>query len=166
MNERKMKKTLIISLMAFLVTAFGVTQVYAAHPRGCSLGKSGYHHRGKESPQLSDKFIKKVHFLKLYQNELELSSDQLQTISDIKYNLKKDMIGKEAEVDVIKLDIYHKLYERTVDVAAINQLIDSKYSVKSQKSKALIQAFADLKNVLTDEQYDEMKEIWRNKKKH
>ena len=47
---------------------------------------------------------------------------------------------------------------------AVNELIDKKYSVKKKKAKGLVKNLADLKAVLSEAQYLQLKEIWHSSK--
>ena len=66
---------------------------------------------------------------------------------------------------MVKIDIKEKLYMDKVDVSGINALVDKKYELKKEKAKYLVKQYADLKAVLTDDQLDEMKSLWRKSSK-
>ena len=72
---------------------------------------------------------------------------------------------KEAEIEVIGVDIKAKLWEDPIDVQAINALVDKKYDLKKEKTKYLIATCAALKGILTDSQKDKVKELYKSKAK-
>jgi ribosomal protein L32E len=55
------------------------------------------------------------------------------------------------------VDLTALLYENPVNVAQANALVDQKYEIKKAKAKFLVQSFADLKQTLTQEQWDKYK---------
>ncbi len=166
MKSKKLSAAFVIAILTIFATASITPQAFADQGKSkCSL-KAGCKYssdKGREG-NLSCKVFKKAHFLKENQAEIGLSDEQVDQIIDIKFALKKDLVMKKAEIEVVKLDIKRSVYERTVDVEAVNDLIDQKYAIKSEKSKATVQALADIKNILTDDQYEAMKSIWKNKK--
>lgn len=155
MNSFK-KSTSAAFMMAVLVTCLGVSSAYAGGDKCC------YKKDGKEM-SLEQKFYKKVKFVSKHEDELALTEEQKKTIKDIKTALKKSLIEQEAKVETVKLDIHAGLYERPVNVDALNTLVDQKYEAKKAASKSLIKAFADFKNVFTDQQYETMKKLWKEK---
>ena len=110
---------------------------------------------------LDDKIYYKAKFMLMNEEELDLSDKQVDTIKDIKMATKREMVKKKAEIGLVKLDIKEKLYEDKVDPAAIDPLIDKKYDLKKAKAKYLVGQYAELKDVLTEKQKDQMKSLWR-----
>ncbi len=152
---RQIPKWMVLSLMAFSLVGMGMTPALA----------KGYGHHGKDKHDLEKKFYKKVHFLDDHQQELGLTDDQMQQVWDLKFRLKKSMIEHDARIDTAKVDIMRNLKQRNVDVEATNALVDQKYEAKAAKAKAMVQAYADLKNIVSDQQYETMKSLWREKKR-
>ena len=158
------------SAKRWIVLSFAVVFMTAGISASEGYAKSGYGHGdicykcGHEAKMdMEKKFYKKVKFLEKKQEELGLSEQQLQTIRGLKANVKKTVIENEAKADIVKVDIYSGLHERTIDVNALNELIDQKYEAKKAKAKALVQGYAELKNVLSEEQYKTMKDLWMGK---
>jgi len=166
MKALRVRKIMVMSVIAVAVGFLGVADGYANRDKG-GYSKGGMQGGGHYEMPLHAKLFMKAKFLMIHQEELGLSEQQLDAIKDIKHGFKKEMITRTAEIEVIKVDIKALLHKRVVDVEAINRLIDQKYAIKNAKSKSMVQAFADLKAVLTDAQYDQMKKIWLDmKKKH
>jgi len=101
----------------------------------------------------------------VYQDKLKLTDEQLDQIKDLKVALKKDLIRKKAEVKVIKIEIHSLMYEKEIDLAAINKLIDQKYEIKKAKSKMVVDSCVKLKKILTEEQLKKFKETILDLKK-
>jgi len=149
-----MKKYLKAAMV--LVLVFGLMQsVSFAEGRG----------KGHKRKSFKDKFFKKIHMVYVYQEELGVSDKQLDQISDLKVALKKDLIKKKADIDIIKVDARSLLYEDEIDLKAVNALIDQKYDIKKAKAKKIAESYAQLKKILSKEQLDKMKSILLEKKK-
>ena len=81
----------------------------------------------------------------------------------LKLNTKKNVIKKRAEIDVLRIEIKLKLWEDTIDKKSINKLIDKKCEIKKEKAKALVDAYAQFKNILTEGQKKTFKTIIRQR---
>lgn len=151
-----MRKMRLVVVMA-VVVAFGLmgSAAFAEH------GWKGGCQCEKEKGDLESQFSDKAHFLMKNEEELGLSEDQIKKIHDLKMNTKKDMIRRDAEIDILALDIKSALHDDTIDTQAVNALVDKKYDLKKEKTKALVAAYAALKDVLTKEQKDKMKDLWK-----
>lgn len=150
-----------IAVVVVLVMTFGLLggAAFADH---CEKG--GCQH-AKDKGGLEAKFCAKAHFLMKNQEELGLSDDQIAKINGIKLNNKKDLIKRNAEIEILALDIKSALYAETVDTKAVNALIDKKYDLKKENTKVLVGAYAALKEILTKEQKEKMKDLWKKCKK-
>jgi hypothetical protein len=154
-----MKKILIALLVSvFIVSALPVCGAFADGP-----GKGGYGMKGGDS--LEGKFCMKAGFILMNEEELGLSAQQVEGIKKLKYNTRRSLIAKNAEIDLAAVDIKEKMWQDKLDVAAISKLIDKKYELKKEKAKMLVQAIADLKGMLSDEQVKTMKSLWKKDKK-
>ena len=114
----------------------------------------------KDKP-LDKKVLKKLHMIFNHQDELGISDDQLAKIKELKIALKKDLIQKEADIDLVKVDVRSALYEDEINLAAVNKLIDQKYEAKKSKSKQVVSTLAQLKKILTKDQMDKLKNLKR-----
>ena len=126
---------------------------------GCQC-KDQHHKRG-----MKDKFLHMVRFAYLYQDEIGVSDEQMDKIKAMKLQFKKDHIQREADIGLVAADIKAGLWEDVIDTKALNELVDKKYDLKKEKAKSLIKALADLKQLLTAEQKDKLKNLMREKKK-
>lgn len=120
--------------------------------------------KGGDDESLKDKFMKKVHFILDNQAELQLTDDQIKSIKSIKYETKKAIIRQDADEELVELDIKQQLSEDTINIEAINQLIDQKHEISKMLDKKLVSSYADVKKILTPEQIAKLKEIWKKNK--
>ncbi len=142
-----MGKRFIVVAM-FLCFAFLTTQVYAEH------GNMKGGHGGFEG-----KFYKKAMLIIKNQDELGLSDEEVKKIKGLKIATKKDLIRKDAEIEVLGLDIMAAMWEDAIDLEAVNVLIDKKYELKKEKAKSIVAAYATLKTMLTKEQQKKLKSL-------
>lgn len=163
------KKVVLVGLMVLALIFCLSQEAFSAHGYagksgyGCHMGsKGGYSHKkGMES-----KFTRKAHFFLKNKEELDLTDKQVATIKNLKLSVKKDLIKRDAEIEILALDIKAKMWEDTINTTEINKLIDKKYDLKKEKAKALVAACAKLKGVLTDKQKDKLKGLCKQRKQH
>ena len=157
-------KKLFLGVLVGAILFFGVNGVKLF---ACASSASGQEFCSKQNCQqafcIEEKFFKKAHFILGNQQDLELSDEQIEKIKTLKINVKKDLIMKDASIEVSELDIQSAFMKGEIDVNAINKLIDEKYNIKKDRAKLLVKSYADLKNILTKMQKDKMKEIWLSK---
>jgi len=127
-------------------------------------GKVGCQYGGKKG-DLESKFYSKAHLFMSNQEEIGLSDDQIAKIKELKMDVKKDMIKRNADIEILAIDIKSALYAETIDVNAVNALIDKKYELKKEKTKALVAAYAAIKEILTKEQKDKIKSLYKKGEK-
>ena len=116
------KKTVIVSLLAGAL----MLNVTAFEASAFSDKKKEGNYKGFEK-----KFFFKAHMILKNQDELGLSDRQAEKIKALKIETKKDLIRKNAEIDIIALDIKVAMYEEQIDTGAIDKLIDKKYGVNA-----------------------------------
>ena len=104
-------------------------------------------------------FFHKAHLALSHAAELGLSDDQVSKIKALEYTVKKNLIKEDADIKSLGLDIREAITKDTVDTNAVNSLIDQKYAKKAEKAKETVQAYANLKKILTKDQYDKLKEM-------
>jgi len=156
-----MKYLISICIVACCVLAIAVSSVSAYE---CQMGKCDFMSgQGKMSERKgTDKaFFYKAYFILENASELGLSSDQIEKIKTLKYSVKKSLIKQDAEIKTIALDIKEALGKDEIDVSAVNKLIDQKYVLKANKAKESVDAYANLKKILTADQIEKLKEIHR-----
>jgi len=114
---------------------------------------------------LKEKFFHKAHFILVHQKSLGLTEEEIASVKALKMDVKKYLIRQGAEIDLVKTDIKSLLWTKTIDTGAIHGLIDQKYELKKAKAKYLVDAYAKLKGMLTDEQYEKLKDLWLSQHK-
>ena len=119
-------------------------------------GKSGDKKGGWD---LDGKFYTMSGMIVKNAEELGLSEQQKEAVKEKKYALKKALVQSKAEIDLVCIDISKELWKDKIDVNAVNALVDKKYQLKADKTKAVIGAYGDLKNSLTVEQKETMKAL-------
>ena len=125
-------------------------------------GFEGYSHGYKGG--LESKLFHKARFYLNRADEIGLTDEQVDKIMAIKLNAKKESIRRGADIEILKLDLFSALKEPKIDVPSVNKLIDQKYDIKKAGAKYMVQAFADMKSVLSQEQHDKVKALWKDKK--
>ncbi|MDD4956829.1 MAG: Spy/CpxP family protein refolding chaperone [Candidatus Omnitrophica bacterium] len=114
---------------------------------------------------MDSKIYHKASYMVDNRDELGLTDEQVRQINAIKTAVKKEMIKKNAEIDLVAVDIKTMLQENKVDVKAARDLLDKKYELKKEKAKYLVGEYAALKDMLTDEQMGSLEKMWRDKGK-
>ena len=155
------KLIMLISVTLALMFAFSLS---AANAYDYDKGKSCFKGREYHQKGLDDKFEYKASLFLGKKEELGLSDEQVEAIKELKLKVSKDLIMKEAEIEVIGLDIKTAVHKDSVDLEAINGLIDKKYEIKKAKAKLLVKSYAELKGILTKAQKDKLKNLWKEKK--
>jgi len=98
------------------------------------------------------KLKKKVTMLWTNQDALEITDDQMAKIKDIKHAAIKELIQLKADKDVVMVDLKSAMWEESMDLGAVNKLIDTKYAAKKKSSKTFVKAINDIQKDLTDKQ--------------
>lgn len=169
-------KVRLIAMTGLLFAAFTMTALPVwAGDHGAVCSKSGHsccQHKSQScckggdkqgKPGLSDKFFHKAHFILEHTKDLSLSETQIQQIKQLKMGVKKTMIQSEADIDLLMLDIGERMKEYPTNTEALAGLIDQKYEIKRAKARSFAEAYAQLKNGLSEEQHTALKNIWAEK---
>ena len=152
-----MRKHLIVIIT--LVLALGLMQAVAfAEKRG------GYDRGKHHQKSIEGKFFKTVKMIHHNQEELNVNDIQLNQIRELTLALKKDVIRKKADMEIIAVDIRSLLYKDEIDVDAVYKLIDQKYEIKKAKMKKVVKSFSEMKIILTKEQREKLKDVARDKR--
>ena len=150
------KKFLIFGILALMVM-FGAV---ASKAYACNY-KNGDNYKWS----LKDKFFKKAHFILGSKEDLQLSDEQATKVKDLKLKMKKDLVVKEAELEVISIDITAALHKDVIDMKAVNSLNDKKYKLKKSNANSIAESLAVLKSILSDDQKQKLKSIYHSKDK-
>ena len=154
MNTKLMKFTLV----GLVVLALAVPVASADRGKGYGGCQSCAMKGGLEG-----KFFYKAGLITAHAEELGLSEQQKEEIENLAHEVKKSLIKQEADIDILAADIHKQLKERSIDVAAVNKLIDQKYELKKAKTKSVVEAIAKVKQSLSEEQYAKLKDLYKGK---
>lgn len=128
-------------------------------------GASAYQHEGQSHDGLKEQFFKKIHVLMMHQEELKIDDEQMTSLMNIKYAVKKAKIQANAQKELVMLDIYQELHNDSPDLDQLYSLLDQKMEASKTLSRALLKGIVDIKNILSDDQRKEMKKLCGMKKK-
>ncbi|MBI4845901.1 MAG: Spy/CpxP family protein refolding chaperone [Candidatus Omnitrophica bacterium] len=123
------------------------------------------HKKAKQGAGLEEDFFKKAHMLVTKGECAGLSEEQLKQIKELKISVKKDIIRNKAEIEIVDLDIESELWAEEIDQKQVNKLIDKKYELKKETAKLLIDAYVKLKKIITPEQKEALKNLYKCKMK-
>lgn len=144
------KKLAVSALLVTLLLAVSL-------PAAAESARGGYAKDGHKN--FEKKVFSKAHFILKNREELSLSEEQVKQVTDLKIAAKKELINRKAEIEILGVDIKAKMCGDEIDIKAVNQLIDKKYELKKKKAKYLVKTYAELKNILTEEQKQSLKAI-------
>lgn len=168
-----MKKKLIVisAVFLFLVAGF-YPQAQAKHmgwfhkggdcAQCCSKMGRGMQGHGSSGCPIKDKFFAKVGFLKDNSKAIGLTDAQMTQIKDLKISTKKSLIKQDADIQILGIDIMSALKSDTIDVNALDKMIDQMAALKAGQGKTLVASYAQLKSILTPDQKAKAKEIWQS----
>lgn len=125
-----------------------------------ALADGHYKKGGYDKKGLDDKIYCKAKFMLRNGDELGLSDEQIDRIMDITFATKRGLIDRNAGIWHVKTDIKEKMHEDKTDVPGLQALMDKKYELKKERARFLVQQYAAMKGVMTDEQYTEAKKLW------
>ena len=145
-----------IGLFFLLVFSLAICSPLLVYAQGCP---KGCQKKGPQGYGFEKKIFCKLRLAIAQQDELGLSKDQVAKIQRIETSAKKDIIKREAEIDLVTVDIKSKLHEDKIDKESIGKLIDQKYDLKKEKAKALIGFCAELNDILSSEQKNKLRGI-------
>ncbi|MCG3176646.1 MAG: hypothetical protein MOGMAGMI_01604 [Candidatus Omnitrophica bacterium] len=160
----------VLSLLTVLSLLLMPAVAMADHGGKCNAGSQcpmskcqdgGKSDCGESTCPIAGKILKKAEFFLDNAEGIGLSKEQIKQIKDIKHTTKKDMIFAEAGMKAFYLDVKAKLWEEKVDVDGLNKLIDDATAEMSKGAKKSVQSYAELKAVLSDDQMNKAKEIWK-----
>lgn len=142
----------------FLQSVFLIAAVCLSLSFACAMDPDK-NCKGKKN--LSDKFFMKTMFILENSDALALTEEQIQNIKKLKMDTQKELIKKKADIEIIELDIHSGLMEDKIDTKNVGKLVDQKMELKKQKTMTLVESYASLKNILTEEQKKSLKDLFK-----
>ena len=121
---------------------------------------AGHHLAGHQTGgMMGGKGMMKPWKLMMIGEKLGLSEDQRNRMREIMTSSKKKKIGLKCQIETIKVDLMSMMWQEQMNMQEIEQKVREVANLKADKKIAWIQAMNDMKNVLTPEQRQEMKEM-------
>jgi len=96
-------------------------------------------------------------YMMSYADKLQLTQDQKDKISSMMVTLKKDMIRKNADLEIAKVDLEELVMNDEPDLTAIGNQLKNVANMEADIKLTHIKAMVDMKAVLTKEQKDKLK---------
>jgi Spy/CpxP family protein refolding chaperone len=97
-------------------------------------------------------------------DEIGVSEAQKEEISDLLTTHHKDMITKRAEKEIAEVDLRKLLQDENPDLDMVEDQIRKIANLEAQMRFSQIKTHVDVKNVLTEEQLEKLKEIAKDRR--
>ena len=152
-NVLKGMQWLILSFFIIAIPPYSLAEA-------CSFGGHGSQGQGDHGWKLQDKFFYKAHYMLENKDAIGLSEDQVQSIKQQKTDVKKLLISRGAEIELLEVDIETQMHAYPVDETALTNLVEQKFRVKQSQALELAKAYAKLRNTLNEDQNNALKELW------
>ena len=150
---------------AFAECQHGGKQCPMGGDKQCSMKKGCDKGDGEYQCPVVGKFMKKAKFFLDNSQEIGFLDDQVIKIKSLKDEVKKMYVRQGAEMEVFTIDLHAKMSEPKVDVEGINKMIDASASGMAQGAKSVVEKYAQLKAVLSDDQMNKAKAVWMKNEK-
>lgn len=85
---------------------------------------------------------------------LNLTADQIESIKEIRYNFEKTEIGLRADLKTSRLELRHLMMQKQLDRKEIAKLVDRIADTQKQLLKNNVDRNLSMKEVLTEEQFE------------
>ncbi|GEM_PF-1769559 len=97
-----------------------------------------------------------------FSKDLKLTDEQLQTLKDKKFELRRQDIQLDSQIALVSLDIKRQLAGDVPNQTQLEALIDNKTELNRTLDKAFAKAIVDAQSLLTPEQRAKFKElVWQ-----
>ncbi len=147
-----MKKIAVWIVFFFVLSMSGVAS--ANHMEGRSAGGHGKSLEGAAYMELA--------LLIKYSRALKLTDEQLQTLKDKKYEIRRQDIQLDSQLALVSLDIKKQLASDAPNPTQLEALIDNKTELNKTLDKAFAKTIVDAQSLLTPEQRAKFKElVWQ-----
>lgn len=150
-----MKKS-ITFLLAFSVMILFVAGAFA-QPQGRMLREKSMIHR---SPS------RILHVLKANQKELNITDSQLEEIKNLVFSFEEKMIQMRSNISQQRLEMRKLLQDReSQDLEKIKAALSKASDIRNKMFIERLKLRKEIESILTPEQRDAMKAMWRDKLK-
>ncbi|MBD3181136.1 hypothetical protein GF312_02520 [Candidatus Poribacteria bacterium] len=96
-------------------------------------------------------------------DEIDLSEDQKDEIHGIMIEHRKEMIRKKADRELAKVELQEILSKDNPDMTSIEDQIREQAMIEADMKYSRIKVMVDIKNVLSEEQHEKLKELMKNR---
>jgi hypothetical protein len=124
---------------------------------GCPMSRGDDMKKGEMG--MEEMFQHKLKMIWKNSAELGIKEDQMKAIKELKTAIAKDIVMKDAQIEVTEIDLKSKMMDDPLDEKGLTDLLDKKFELKKEKAKAILNACAQLRKILTDEQRGKMKQL-------
>jgi|GEM_PF-1337966 len=161
-----MKLFVLITIAGLTLTPLPLAEAKqgCSHMAECCSMHSGHSGKKAEPRGLEEMLSAKADFITGHQQEIGLTDEKAAAIRKLEMEAKKNCITKDAEVDVVYLDIEEAMKAYPVDDKMLAGLIAQKYELKKEKALGVAEAYGKIKNSLNREQYEMLKTMWKEEK--
>ncbi len=150
-----MKKVITVLVCScFVLMSIGMAE------SGAKAGRR----KGADGCGMYEKFYSNVKIVLKNSEKLGLTDAQREQVKEMKYDVKKNKIQACADINLLSVDISKALWQKEVDLDEVNALIDQKYQSKAQLKKDMVGAYVALNSMLSPEQRDMVKSIYKCRK--
>lgn len=96
--------------------------------------------------------------------EIGLNEEQISKINDLETNCKKDMIRKQAEIGILKVDKQALLKKDEVNLSELKNIIQKIAALESEIEYNCVESSVRVKKILTEEQMKKLHELTKTSK--
>lgn len=97
-------------------------------------------------------------------DELELTEKQIETMEEMRLDHKKEMIGKHAEIEIMKVD--KRFAMKNHNFAKTKKITAKMFDLKKSLAIKKIEQHEIMWNLLTEEQQEKAKELMKDRPRH
>jgi len=153
-----MKKSLMFSVIVSVAVLFTASS-FAQPFQGMRRGHRDYGMMRKAPGRI-------LMVLKAYQKELNITDDQLEKIKNLMDSSAEKMVEMENDNNLIQLELRKLLQDReNLDYAKIKVILSKASSNRNEMFILRLKNRDEIKNVLTPEQQEALKEMWTDRMK-
>lgn len=115
-------------------------------------------HRGPWGRPGVDRYIRHMLMaLARHPEKFGLSADQESSVKKLEANAWKELASRDAAINALKVQINTLMWESPMDFDQVSLLISRQHDLEEERSKYLVSVFNKLKDILTEEQIEELK---------
>lgn len=160
--RKALKATAVMAVVAMLAAA-GFAETAVARGMG---GKAGRGMRmGMQMGGAGGMGIQRLLNNPEAVEEIWLTDTQVDRLREISTGSQRESIRTRSEVQLLQLDLKSLLQQDNPDIKKIDSLIDNISAKQAEMKKSRIHSMLEMKDVLTDEQQDKLKEYIATKMK-